>query len=97
MSVTTVEDAYCRQVMPTADKKCQTYVHEKCQPNEAVNGCYALCKLTTHAHKRKMASQVMRQLLKSAVNTLNVFICSYEDVMSYKYKIFMLRSELFLC
>ena len=44
MSVTTVEDAYCRQVMPTADKKCQTYVHEKCQPNEAVNGCYALCK-----------------------------------------------------
>lgn len=36
MSVTTVEDAYCRQVMPTADRKCQA--------NEAVNGCYALCK-----------------------------------------------------
>ena len=31
-----------------------------------------------------MASQVMRQLLKSAVNALNVLVCSYYNVMSYK-------------
>jgi len=55
-----------------------------------------ICRVESRLHtKRKMVSQITGHLLKSAVNTLNEFICSYENAMGSK--IFVLGYKLFLC
>jgi len=68
----------------TADDKCQPYTRNAKQMKQQM---VAMCcvKLTMHMHKENG----IWQLLKSTVNTLNEFICSFKVAMGYK--IFALR------